>query len=37
VSKLETTEIMAGDKIVLMGKKELVIAILHKFKGSDKS
>jgi hypothetical protein len=23
VSKLETTEIMAGDKIVLMGKKEL--------------
>lgn len=28
----DDTEIMAGDKIVLMGKKEFVIAILHKFK-----
>jgi uncharacterized protein with PhoU and TrkA domain len=32
----DDTEIMAGDKIVLMGKKESVIAILHKFKASDK-
>jgi hypothetical protein len=30
------TQIMAGDKIVLIGKKEAVVEILHKFKASEK-
>jgi K+/H+ antiporter YhaU regulatory subunit KhtT len=30
------TQIMAGDKIVFIGKKEAVIEILHKFKAGDK-